>query len=201
MKKILILTALAMLAAGPAWAQAASDCNAARTNMGNAGYPRVCPDNRVIFKLQAPEARKVQMQPHIGENGNGLGEGPFDMAKGADGIWTLTLGPVRTGFHYYHFVVDGLVVMDPGSDGYANSFGTDDVRGLIHMESGLEIPEKDADFYLAKDVPHGVVQELWYKAKVSGEFRRAFVYAPPGYDRDLTARYPVLYLQHGGAGD
>src|SRR5262249_5536047 len=36
---------------------------------------------------------------------------------------------------------------------------------------------------------------------VSGEFRRAFVYAPPGYDRDQMARYPVLYLQHGGAGD
>ncbi len=28
-----------------------------------------------------------------------------------------------------------------------------------------------------------------------------FVYTPPGYDANLKARYPVLYLQHGGGED
>jgi enterochelin esterase family protein len=31
--------------------------------------------------------------------------------------------------------------------------------------------------------------------------RRCFVYTPPGYDSDLSKRYPVLYLQHGGGED
>lgn len=197
-----ILTILGIaFAAAPAWAQNAADCQAAPTNMANAGYPRVCPDNTVMFKLLAPEARQVLLQPHVGASGNGLGEGPFEMTKGEDGVWSLTLGPVRAGFHYYRFTVDGLAVMDPGSNGYANSFGTNDARGLIHMESGLEVPEQGVDFYLPKDVPHGVVQELWYKAEVTDEYRLIYVYTPPGYDQDLTTRYPVLYLQHGGAGD
>ena len=32
-------------------------------------------------------------------------------------------------------------------------------------------------------------------------WRHIFVYTPPAYDRDITARYPVLYLQHGGGED
>ena len=31
--------------------------------------------------------------------------------------------------------------------------------------------------------------------------RRCFVYTPPGYDKDLSKRFPVLYLQHGGGED
>jgi enterochelin esterase family protein len=34
-------------------------------------------------------------------------------------------------------------------------------------------------------------------SKITGQHRRAYVYTPPGYDRDATARFPVLYLQHG----
>jgi hypothetical protein len=81
--------------------------------------------------------------------------------------------PAVPGFHYYHFLVDGCI----------------------------EVPEKGVDFYLPQDVPHGVVQELWYRSKVTAEWRRAFVYTPPEYDREIQVRYPVLYLQHGGSED
>src|SRR5437870_1300431 len=80
----LLLVLGALLAVGPAFAQGAGNCAPAPTNMPNAGYPRVCPDHRVMFKLEAPQARKVQLQPNLGANGNGLGKGPFDMAKGPD---------------------------------------------------------------------------------------------------------------------
>jgi enterochelin esterase family protein len=46
-------------------------------------------------------------------------------------------------------------------------------------------------------VPHGEVREHWFYSKVTESYRRMFVYTPPGYDKDLTTRYPVLYLQHG----
>src|SRR5690606_19420156 len=45
-------------------------------------------------------------------------------------------------------------------------------------------------------VPHGQVRSHWYYSQVTGMWRRALVYTPPGYDQDDT-RYPVLYLQHG----
>ena len=36
---------------------------------------------------------------------------------------------------------------------------------------------------------------------MTGGWRRCYVYAPPGYDGNLTTRYPVLYLQHGAGED
>ena len=33
------------------------------------------------------------------------------------------------------------------------------------------------------------------------QWRRIFVYTPPGYDTDRDTRYPVLYFQHGGGED
>jgi enterochelin esterase-like enzyme len=63
------------------------------------------------------------------------------------------------------------------------------------------VPEKGVDFYDPRDVPHGEVRARWYHSKVTGQWRRAMVYTPPGYDADPRARYPVLYLQHGAGED
>ena len=40
-----------------------------------------------------------------------------------------------------------------------------------------------------------------YFAKTINSWRHIFVYTPPGYGTNTTARYPVLYLQHGGGED
>ena len=50
-------------------------------------------------------------------------------------------------------------------------------------------------------MPHGQVREVWYFSKVTGTWRHALVYLPPGYDEQTKKRYPVLYLQHGGGED
>jgi enterochelin esterase family protein len=65
----------------------------------------------------------------------------------------------------------------------------------------VEIPEPGASYYSIQDVPHGQVREVWYHSKVTGTWRHALVYLPPGYDSDTKTRYPVLYLQHGGGED
>jgi enterochelin esterase-like enzyme len=57
------------------------------------------------------------------------------------------------------------------------------------------------DYYDVKDVPHGEIRQLRYYSKVTQAWRRAFVYTPPDYDSNARARYPVLYLQHGGGED
>ena len=69
------------------------------------------------------------------------------------------------------------------------------------MESGIEIPAHDQDFYTLKDVPHGKILQDRFYSKIANEWRRIFVYIPPGYDKNPNARYPVLYLQHGGGED
>jgi enterochelin esterase family protein len=65
------------------------------------------------------------------------------------------------------------------------------------MSSAIEVPSPGEDFYLPKDVPHGDIRAHYYFAKSTGLIRRCFIYTPPGYDTNLTGRYPVLYLQHG----
>jgi enterochelin esterase-like enzyme len=167
------------------------DARPASTNVPRAEYPRVHPDGRVSFRLKAPHAKKVQVQP--GGADNGLGKGPYEMKRGEGGAWTVTTPPAVPGFHYYWLVVDGVAVNDPGSETFF---------GYGRQTSGVEAPEKKGvDFYDAKDVPHGEVRALWYHSKVTGKARRALVYTPPGYDAAPRTRYPVLYLQHGAGED
>jgi enterochelin esterase-like enzyme len=168
----------------------ADDTKPATTNVPRAEYPRIHPDNRVSFRLSAPDARSVKVQP--GGADNGLGKGPYEMAKSSEGTWTVTAPPAVPGFHYYWLVVDGVAVNDPGSETFF-CYGK--------PTSGVEVPEPGVGFYDAKDVPHGEARALWYHSKVTGSLRRAMVYTPPGYDADASKRYPVLYLQHGAGED
>ncbi len=157
----------------------------ASTNIRGAEYPRILGDLRVTFRIKAPDAQKVEF-------------GFFDntryvATKDSEGFWTATTtNPVVPGFHYYRMWIDGVQVNDPASQTF---------YGTGKDTSGIEIPEKGVDYYLPKDVPHGDVRERWYFSKTTQDWRRMFVYTPPGYDSDRETRYPVLYLQHGGGED
>jgi enterochelin esterase family protein len=105
----------------------------------------------------------------------------------------VTTTPLVVGFHYYNLQIDGATVADPSTMTY---FGSG------WQNSAIEIPEPPGvDYYLAKDVPHGNVAQQWYFSKVTGKWRRCFVYTPPDYGSNVKARYPVLYLQHGWGED
>lgn len=54
--------------------------------------------------------------------------------------------------------------------------------------------------FLPTEVPHGTVAAVWYPSPVTKAQRRMRVYTPPGYETS-GARYPVLYLFHGGGGN
>ena len=58
----------------------------------------------------------------------------------------------------------------------------------------------DAIFYARTDVPHGTVERATYKNHL-GQDKRMHVYLQPGYVKDAEAKYPVLYLNHGGGED
>jgi enterochelin esterase family protein len=62
----------------------------------------------------------------------------------------------------------------------------------------VEVPGAPPALWQARDVPHGAVEINWQKSKVIGdETRWVWVYTPPGYERERSRRYPVLYLFHG----
>ena len=107
MKKPLLLTMVvwAFCTASPGWSQPPADCRPSLLNIPNAPYPCILPDNRVTFRVAAPDAQKVRVR---------LGQG-FDMNKGADGLWYATTTPQVVGFHYYTLSIDGAVAADPAT--------------------------------------------------------------------------------------
>jgi enterochelin esterase-like enzyme len=158
--------------------------------------PEVHPDGRVTFRLKAPLAKKVQIEPISGQpqnNGyNGLGKGVYDLTKDKDGLWSVTTPPAVPGLHAYWLVVDGVRVNDTKTKTY----------GSTKMQTcGVEVPEPGVDFYEIKDVPHGQVHMQWYFSKITNLWRRAYIYTPPGYDTHLKEHYPVFILRHGGGED
>src|ERR671911_3099457 len=165
-------------------AQDAGDFRPAETNVWGAEYPRVDSAGRVEVRIKAPEATNVRVNFWSGPK--------LDMVKQPDGFWTVTTPPLVPGLHYYTLVLDGAEVTDLGSHAF---FG-----GSKHA-SAVEVPEPGSTYYSIQDVPHGQVREVWYFSKVTGTWRHALVYTPPGYDDRPKERYPVLYLQHGGGED
>lgn len=145
-------------------------------------YPQVNSQGYARFRIKAPDAKSVS----VSFRGTTL-------TKDEDGFWMgTTTRSLDEGFHYYHLTIDGGTFNDPGA---LNFYGS------TRWESGIEIPAHDQDFYALKDVPHGNVQQILFPSKSTNTSRRAFVYTPPDYDKDLEKRYPVLYLQHGWGED
>lgn len=188
--KSLMLTMVALsgmaVAQTPA-TQIREDFKPSTLNQPGQEYPKVNSQGYARFKINAPEAQSVRVSLGLG------GRGGTVLTKSTDGTWTgTTEGPLDEGFHYYRLTVDGGSFNDPGT---LNFYGS------TRWESGIEIPAHDADFYALKNVPHGNVQQILFPSPSTGTQRRAFVYTPPGYDKDHSARYPVLYLQHGWGED
>jgi enterochelin esterase-like enzyme len=152
-------------------------------NLYNAQYPRIEADSRVTFHFNAPNAQKVQVS---------IANVAYDMVKGDEGVWTYTSEPQDKGYHNYWMIVDNTIVLDPATNAFI---------GYSHMCNGFEISDPDGAFYDLKDVPHGNVMIENYFSKITDSWRHIFVYTPPGYDNNTAARYPVLYLQHGGGED
>lgn len=192
MKRRIAFMLTVAAASGAAWAQTAAptivdDFKPSSLNQPGQQYPQVNSQGYVRFRVVAPNAQAVKVSLGLG------GRGGTSLTKDPEGAWVgTTEGPLDEGFHYYHLNVDGGIFNDPGTLNY---------YGSIRWESGIEIPAHDADFYALKNVPHGHVDQVLFPSPSTGTQRRAFVYTPPGYDKNQRDRYPVLYLQHGWGED
>jgi enterochelin esterase family protein len=149
--------------------------------------PEIATDGRATFRLYAPVAQKVLL------NGTWEGGSGTTMARGADGVWSATVGPLRPELFAYSFDVDGVKALDPVNPEVQRD-------GARYDNLVLVAGAASADWTFS-NVPHGTVQEIWYASPTLKQDRRRMkVYLPPGYESGAT-RYPVLYLLHGGGGD
>src|SRR6185436_11971975 len=154
----------------------------ASTNVRSAKYPQILPDNRVVFHIKAPDAKKVQIDLVK----------KYEMVRDNGGYWIVTTDSISEGFHYYSLLIAGVALVDPASETF---------YGMGRMASGIEIPFANGEYYAIKDVPHGDVRIKKYYSKVTNSWRQFYVYTPPGYDDNTNKKYPVLYILHGGGED
>ena len=188
MKQRILSSVLGVLiSATVSQAQIKEDFKPSTKNQPQQEYPMVNSQGYARFKIIAPTADSVRVSLGLGGKGGTL------LSKAEDGSWMgTTEGPMDEGFHYYNVKIDGGKFNDPGALNY---------YGSTRWESGIEIPAHDQDFYALKNVPHGHVQQVLFPSPSTGTSRRAFVYTPPGYTKNTSKKYPVLYLQHGWGED
>ncbi len=144
--------------------------------------PEIAEDHHVTFRLKAPQAQSVELRGQWSKE-------KLPLAKGEDGVWSLTTGPVTSGVWEYSFIVDGLTMIDPSNS--SNKPQRSPTASILHLPGN---PPNVWDF---QDVAHGAVHQHTYLSKALGRPRECAIYTPPGYETDTTKRYPLLVLQHG----
>lgn len=160
--------------------------------------PEIHPDRRVTFRLRAPKASEVRLVSgpiarEVGWQAEPPNAQKLPLQRGADGVWTLTLGPLTPDRYVYVFELDGVRLLDPQNMDLAG--------GHNWPQTFANVPGDDARIYEQRDVPHGAVSIVPYHSRTLGVPRQVSVYTPPGYESDGGARrYPVLYLLHGSGG-
>ena len=116
--------------------------------------PDVRDDRTVVFRLRAPSANSVRLvsgaiQTALGTNGQSL-----DFTKGDNGIWSLTLGPLRADLYAYHLNVDGVQMADPNNTCAAFTAMPPYSQLVVHGDGPA--------YYDARNVPHGTVTRHVY---------------------------------------
>ena len=149
--------------------------------------PEIHPDRTVTFRFYAPKSSEVTL------NGSWEGGTAIKMTKDDAGVWSATIGPMAPQLWGYWFLADGVKALDP-SNGETQRDGN-------RYDNLLMISGPGSELWDFKDVPHGTLEQVWYPSPTLKQARRRmYVYLPPDY-KDSTAKYPVLYLLHGGGGD
>ncbi|CAH0997730.1 Carbohydrate acetyl esterase/feruloyl esterase [Emticicia aquatica] len=144
--------------------------------------PKVNPDKTVTFSYLAPNATTVLL------DGNQFGSANVPMTKGENGVWSITVGPVKPDIYPYGFKVDGTTINDP-----SNTYLFPNERFKASL---VEIPADSPAIYALQNVPHGSVSYQYYPS-VEGSTGTVVVYTPAGYTKETAKKYPVYYLISG----
>jgi enterochelin esterase family protein len=143
--------------------------------------PQVNPDNSVVFRYLAPNSKEVRISTQSVKS-------HVPLSKDSTGIWSVTIGPVKPDIYPYHFIVDGISVADPRNTAIFPNEG--------FQSSLVEVTGNTPLVHTIQNVPHGTLSYRYYSSPELGT-RPVVIYTPPGYEKNVKTKYPVLYLLHG----
>lgn len=146
--------------------------------------PQVHPGDSITFRVLAKEAQQVFLDAQF------LKE-KIPMVRDQNGIWSVTVGPVKPDIYPYSFWIDNTQIADP-----ANTLIFANER---FKHSLVDVQGDKPLIHSLQNVPHGTVGYRYYNSGTLGRTRTLLVYTPPGFDPSGKVKYPVLYLIHGGS--
>ena len=123
--------------------------------------PKTNDDGTVTFRYQNDTAKTVLVDVQFA--------GRKEMTRGADGTWTVTLGPAAPDMYPYCYIVDGVSVMDPENpqyfpnEGFKNrSLGATN-HAVVYLPPGymMNREKKYPVFYLISGTTD--TEEVYYK--------------------------------------
>src|SRR4051812_21582975 len=118
--------------------------------------PEVHPDRSVTFRLFAPKASEVVLMgsPGILE----VIKQPKPLQKDEKGVWSVTVGPLPSGFYTYGYAIDGgLRSPDPSNpDLELRRWGP---------TSSFIVPGSEKSVFEERNVPHGTIHVQFYDSK------------------------------------
>lgn len=143
-------------------------------------------DNTVTFEFDASSGKTVELKI---DDPNPFA---YKMKKGKNGFWNVTTKPLTPNIYSYHYLVDGLKVIDLTNPNI--KVGTEVYANIV------EIPGASPRFD-EQNGTLGILHNHSYLSSSLGTFRNLVVYTPKEYDANPRKNYPVLYLRHGGGDD
>lgn len=147
--------------------------------------PEIHPDAKVTLRFLAPNATAVALQGVTFKE-------PQPMTKDAEGVWSITVGPLVPEIYSYTFSVDGATVTDPRNR---------QIKKWIRSESMFEIAGDPPNVAAAQPVPHGTLHRHVMMSRTRGRENAFIVYTPPGFDPRADKTYPIVCLLHGFGDD
>lgn len=147
--------------------------------------PEVHADRTITFRLKGPELREAVVHTPWADE-------PTPMKKNAEGVWSVTVGPVDPQIYSYRYEIDGVTVLDPHNPRVKLWEG-----GAASL---VEVPGPEPAAYDWTARPHGDLHIHYFRSSVVDRGRRVFIYTPPRYEAGKK-RYPTLYLLHGAGDD
>ena len=151
--------------------------------------PEVHPDRTVTFRIRAPQATTVTLTGDWLATPASRTGGTIPMTKDAGGVWSVTSEPLEATIHLYSFTVDSMNIADPINP---------KLKLRVRTSASLvEVPGSPVPPWQFREIPHGSVDWNVHHSAAYNDTHEFLVYLPSGYFQS-TAKYPVLYLIHGG---
>ena len=178
---LLVASALSVTAQNPPPSVAAPLAPTTATRPPLLVSPEVAADRTVTFRLKAPGAKFVALRAQWTKD-------PLALTRNDDGLWSVAT-TVAPGVWEYSFSVDGIAMIDPANPA---------IKPMREPRTSiLHIPDTSPAPWDFQDVPHGTVHQHTYLSKALGRPREVWVYTPPGYEKTIATKYPLLVIQHG----